>query len=54
MSVTESRPSVAVLTQGCKVNQYESEAIAEALTARGFTIRPPQEVCDLTWSIPVP
>ena len=47
MSVTESRPSAAVLTQGCKVNQYESEAIAEALTARGFTIRPPQEVCDL-------
>ena len=47
MSVTESRPSAAVLTQGCKVNQYESEAIAEALAARGFTIRPPQEVCDL-------
>ena len=47
MSVTESCPSAAVLTQGCKVNQYESEAIAEALTARGFTIRPPQEVCDL-------
>lgn len=47
MSVTESRPSAAVLTQGCKVNQYESEAIAEALAARGFTLRTPQEVCDL-------
>lgn len=40
-------PTAAILTQGCKVNQYESEAIAEALTARGFTVRPPQEVCDL-------
>ena len=25
-----TKPTVALLTQGCKVNQYESEAIAEA------------------------
>ncbi len=47
MSDAESCPSAAVLTQGCKVNQYESEAIAEALAARGFVIRQPQEACDL-------
>ena len=29
---------VALITLGCKVNQYESEAIAEAFEARGFAI----------------
>ncbi len=28
---------VAIYTQGCKVNQYESEAMAEAFAAAGFT-----------------
>ena len=40
-------PTAAILTLGCKVNQYESEAIAEGLAAQGFTIRPSTEVCDL-------
>ena len=37
---------VGILTLGCKVNQYESEAIAEALTDRGFSIAPHTDVCD--------
>ena len=35
-----------VFTLGCKVNQYESQAIAEALEARGFDIISPTAVCD--------
>ncbi len=41
------RPTVAILTLGCKVNQYESEAIAEALEASGFSVRPEREACDV-------
>lgn len=44
---THDRPTAAILTQGCKVNQYESEAIAEALAARGFALGRPHDVCDL-------
>ncbi len=33
-------PRAAICTLGCKVNQYESEAIAEGLRAAGFTIVP--------------
>ena len=39
--------TAAILTEGCKVNRYESEAIAEALEKAGFTIRPSHEDCDL-------
>jgi threonylcarbamoyladenosine tRNA methylthiotransferase MtaB len=38
--------TVGILTLGCKVNQYESEAIAEALSDRGFAIKPHTTVCD--------
>ena len=38
--------SVGIATLGCKVNQYESEAIAEALEGKGFEIRPHTEKCD--------
>ncbi len=38
--------TVGILTLGCKVNQYESEAIAERLTERGFEIRQASEECD--------
>lgn len=41
------RPTVGILTLGCKVNQYESEAIAEAFCAKGVDVRSPDEVCDL-------
>ena len=37
---------VGILTLGCKVNQYESEAIAEALTNKGFSIAPHTQPCD--------
>ncbi len=40
------KASVGILTLGCKVNQYESEAIAEALTDKGFEIKPHTERCD--------
>lgn len=37
---------VGILTLGCKVNQYESEAITEELTRRGFSVTDASEVCD--------
>ncbi|MBP3665534.1 MAG: tRNA (N(6)-L-threonylcarbamoyladenosine(37)-C(2))-methylthiotransferase MtaB [Clostridia bacterium] len=47
MSSILENPTFAVLTLGCKVNQYESEAIAEALEAFGFTQLPSFKPCDL-------
>lgn len=44
--MNDFRKSVGILTLGCKVNQYESEAIAERLTAQGFEIKPSTEECD--------
>lgn len=44
MAKTEG--SVGLYTLGCKVNQYESEAIAEACRERGLEVLPPDEVCD--------
>ena len=35
MNPTQHSPTFAILTLGCKVNQYESEAITEALEAKG-------------------
>ncbi len=45
--MTSIHPTAAILTLGCKVNQYESEALAEALAGVGFIMRSPKEVCDL-------
>lgn len=39
--------SVSITTLGCKVNQYESEAIAEAFAARGFLVRPAPQMADV-------
>ncbi len=39
--------SVGIITLGCKVNQYESEAIAEAFAAAGIAVHSPDEVCDI-------
>ena len=39
--------SVGIATLGCKVNQYESEAIAEAFAQRGALLLSPMEVCDV-------
>ncbi len=47
MSQSPKSPTVAILTLGCKVNQYESEAIAEAFEAAGITPRPASEICDI-------
>lgn len=40
------KTTVGILTLGCKVNQYESEAIAERLTSEGYDVRPSDEECD--------
>ena len=37
---------VGIMTLGCKVNQYESEAIAEAFEAAGYTVAAPDTACD--------
>ena len=47
MPTTSPPLTFALLTFGCKVNQYESEAIAEHLERHGLIQRQPQEACDL-------
>ena len=42
----KEKRTAGIYTLGCKVNQYESQAIAEALEARGFDIISPTAVCD--------
>ena len=37
---------IGIYTLGCKVNQYESEAIAEEFVREGLTVVSPTEVCD--------
>ena len=39
--------SVGIYTLGCKVNQYESEAIAELFEARGYKVMSADEACDV-------
>lgn len=38
---------VGILTLGCRVNQYESDAIAELIEMKGFEIAPFDSDCDL-------
>lgn len=45
--MSDIRKTVGIYTLGCKVNQYESEAIAERFSSRGFSLLPPQEMCDV-------
>ena len=40
-------PTVGIYTLGCKVNQYESEAIAEAFTKAGLRVVSPSSACDV-------
>ena len=40
------RHTVGIVTLGCKVNQYESEAITEKLESLGFEMRDANEKCD--------
>ncbi len=44
--MSPSTHTVGILTLGCKVNQYESDAIAAAFAARGFAVLPCDELCD--------
>ena len=44
--MSHSSVTVGIYTLGCKVNQYESEAIAEGLVSRGFSVVPFSQVCD--------
>ena len=43
----ESHRTVAVMTVGCKLNQYEGEGIAELLENDGFDIVPFSETADV-------
>ncbi len=45
--MSEIQYTAGIFTLGCKVNQYESEAIAEELCRGGVCVLPPSEVCDL-------
>ncbi len=45
--MSQYKGTVGILTLGCKVNQYESEAIGELFEKRGFCVRPHSEVCDI-------
>ena len=42
-----SKKRVGIITLGCKVNQYESEAVAEAFEASRYTVASPDEICDV-------
>jgi threonylcarbamoyladenosine tRNA methylthiotransferase MtaB len=42
----EAKRKVGILTLGCKVNQYESEALGELLDAAGFAASAPGRDCD--------
>ncbi|MBO8127419.1 MAG: tRNA (N(6)-L-threonylcarbamoyladenosine(37)-C(2))-methylthiotransferase MtaB [Firmicutes bacterium] len=39
-------PKVAAVTLGCKVNQYDTEAVLESFAARGFKVVPAEEEAD--------
>lgn len=41
------KKSVGLTTLGCKVSQYETEAVAEEFSRRGFTVCPFEEKCDV-------
>lgn len=45
--MSHSNTRVGIYTLGCKVNQYESEAIAELFLKQGFQICPPNGLCDI-------
>ena len=42
----EKKFTVGIYTLGCKVNQYESEAIAEKLAKNNATVLAPSNICD--------
>ena len=44
--MTQTKKTIGVATLGCKVNQYESRAMEEALLCRGYEILPHEHTCD--------
>ena len=46
IKINQLNKTVGILTLGCKVNQYESAAIAEELAGCGFSILSSDEKCD--------
>ena len=45
--MSQTKKTVGFFTLGCKVNQYESEAIGELFLSRGYDVRPSGEICDI-------
>ncbi|MBQ7335840.1 MAG: tRNA (N(6)-L-threonylcarbamoyladenosine(37)-C(2))-methylthiotransferase MtaB [Clostridia bacterium] len=45
--MSDSQYTVGIYTLGCKVNQYESEAIAERFASNGFAVQAPTRPCDV-------
>ncbi len=45
--MSSNPPTVGIYTLGCKVNQYESEAIGELFEQNGFQIAPPTQSNDV-------
>lgn len=45
--MTTKKPAASIYTLGCRVNQYESDAIAEILQKDGFEIVPFGQPCDV-------
>ncbi len=43
----QASKTVGIFTLGCKVNQYESEAIGERFESRGYRVLPAEEPCDI-------
>lgn len=46
--MTDKVKTAAILTLGCRVNQYESDVISESLMSRGFTMVPFGTSADIT------
>ncbi len=44
--MANTKKTVGIYTLGCKVNQYESEAIGERCAALGLSVLPADNVCD--------
>jgi len=46
-SKIKNPPTVAFMTLGCKVNQYETQAMRESLKKSGYTIVAPEDMADV-------
>jgi threonylcarbamoyladenosine tRNA methylthiotransferase MtaB len=45
--MSREKMTVGIVTLGCKVNQYESEAIGELFSSRGYQVLHGGDVCDI-------